>query len=100
VSDTIYAPDGTLLNGQILVRTTATWTSEDGYVIFQGFSIYVPVIDGVFSIGLVPNAGSNPASTYSVRVQATQGYFDQTWDVPQPSGSPPAPVDLAQVIVN
>jgi hypothetical protein len=44
----------------------------------------------------VPNEGSNPASTYSVAMQMTDGYFEQTWNVPSSS----TPVNLAAVVVS
>ena len=98
ITGTIYAPDGTLPTGKMLVSTTGTWTSADGFTILQGFTTWVPVADGIFSIALVPNEGSSPASTYHVRIEVTEGYFAQTWDVPS-SLSPPSPVGLADVIV-
>ena len=98
VADTIYAPDGNLPTGRLIVSTIGTWTSADGFVILQGFSTWVPVTDGVFSIDLVPNQGSSPVSTYKVHMEMTEGYFFSEWSVPQP-GSPPLPVTLADVIV-
>lgn len=95
VTDTIYAPDGSLANGKLLVSTTETFTSADEFVILQGFSIWVPVTDGEFTVELVPNEESTPASTYTVKMEMTQGYFTQEWNVP----SSESPVDLAAVII-
>jgi hypothetical protein len=44
--------------------------------------------------------GGSPSATYSVKIKTTEGYFFQNWSVPQPSGSPPASVGLAQVVVS
>jgi hypothetical protein len=96
IADTLYSPEGATLNGKIVVSTTASWTSADGFLMLQGFSIWVPVVNGVLDISLVPNEGSNPASTYSVAMQMTDGYFEQTWNVPSSS----TPVNLAAVVVS
>ena len=96
VTDTIYAQDGSLLTGTLTISNTATFTSADGFTILQGFSIPVSVTDGVFTVNLVPNQGSTPASTYLVTVQATQQQFPMTWSVSHSN----TPVNLAAVIVS
>ncbi len=82
VTDTIYQPDGSLANGSLLISTTETFVSADGFTILQGFSINVPVVKGVFNVDLVPNADSSPASKYRVKYDVTQGYFSEYWEVP------------------
>ena len=96
VADTIYAPDGSKPTGRMLVSTNSTWTTADGYLILQGFTLWVAVVDGVFSVNLCPN---NLGSTYTTKMETTQGYFMQVWNVPRPSGSPPVPATLLQVVV-
>lgn len=95
VTDTLYAPDGTLVSGTMLVVNPATFVSADGFTILEGFAISVPVVDGVFSVNLVPNFGSTPDSTYTVTVRATSQFFDLTWNVPHSV----SPINLAAVSV-
>lgn len=97
VADTIFAPDGSKPTGRMLVSTTSTWTSKDGYLVLQNFTLWVPVVNGAFAVNLIPNNGG---STYSVRMETTENYFQQVWSVPQAVGSPPASVGLAQVVVS
>lgn len=98
VVGTLYAPDGSPLDGSLLISTVGTWISADGFTILSGYTFWVPVVAGIFDVDLVLNQGSVPASTYRVKVETTQGYYMQTWDVPPP-GSPPAPVSLQEVLV-
>jgi hypothetical protein len=90
VTDTIYAPDGSTPTGKLVVSNPVTFTSPDDFVIMQGSSLFVDVVDGVFSVNLVPY------SNYQVRVQTTDQYSSQTWNVPTGSGD----LTLADVLVS
>ena len=68
--------------------------SPDGFEIPQGNTYLVNVVDGVLSVGLVPNLGSTPPGTsYLVTYKSvTDQKFRETWVVPQSS-----PVNLSDV---
>jgi hypothetical protein len=91
VSDTLYDQNGQLASGTIIIRNPLTFTSADGFVITQGTSITATITNGVFSVALVPNAGSNPSgTTYTAEIQLTAGgFWRETWIVPS-SGTPVA----------
>ena len=95
VTDTIHAPDGSLPNGQIIISASSTFTAADGTVVFQGTVATAMVANGVFSVALVPNAGSVPAGTsYRALYELSGvGYRSETWVVPGSS----SPVNLAAV---
>jgi hypothetical protein len=80
ISDTVYAPNGELLNATLRI-TNSTFTSADGYPIPAG-SITVKVVNGVLNVGLVPTAGATPSGQsyrvdYFLSVRTTE-----TWLVP------------------
>jgi hypothetical protein len=94
VTDTLYTPEGVpVTDGTLTIANPQTFLSADGFTFLSGFNLIVPVVNGVFSINLVPNQGSTPASTYSVSVRCTDGFFDMTWTVPHSV----TPVNLATV---
>jgi hypothetical protein len=93
IADMLYAPNGTLVDGQISITNTSTMVSPDGYEIPQGTTFLTKVDAGVFSVGLVPNTGSTPTGTsYQVKYKVSDQWFTETWIIPQTS-----PVNLADV---
>jgi hypothetical protein len=88
VADTLYAPQGQTTSGNLTV-SNPTFVSADGFTILQGFSVVVPVVNGAFSVDLIPYAA------YNVSVNVTQGSYTQVWDVPHSD----TPVTLADVVV-
>jgi hypothetical protein len=96
ISDTLYAPDGSLVTGTISIYNPQTFVSADDFTMLMGGNVTVPVINGVLWVSLVPNFGSFPTSTYTVKVQATDQYFEQSWSVPHSV----SPVNLAEVVVS
>jgi len=96
IEDTLYTPNGELVNGTIYIATTSTFVSLDGYTILLGFTVVVPVENGVLNVGLVPTQWGSPPTTYAtyyVKVAATEQYFDMVWTVPQSA----SPITLADV---
>jgi hypothetical protein len=98
VADVLYMPNGTpVSNGTLTVSNNQTFITGDsiGYTILNGFSIDVQVINGAFSVNLIPNENTTPATEYAVEVRCTEGYFTQFWSVPRSD----TPVTLAEVVV-
>ena len=94
VADTLYSPAGTALAGTMTITNNATFTAADGTVVPKGAVATVPVVNGAFSVALVPNAGSTPAgSSYNVVYSLGSDYLHETWVVPSSSN----PVNLAVV---
>lgn len=94
ITDVLHAPDGALLNGQIVISSPSTFTAADGTIVFEGTVATAAVKNGSFSVALVPNAGSVPSGT-SYRAVYTVGgsYQMEIWIVPYSA----SPVDLATV---
>ena len=94
VSDTLINPDGSRPNGSITISNPSTFVSADGYPMPAGMHVTANVLNGFFSVALVPNTNSNPGGTYY-----TAQYFvganrsSESWLVPSSSG----PVNLAAV---
>jgi hypothetical protein len=96
VTDTIFNADGSKPNGTITATNPNTFVSADGFTITAGSRITAPIAAGVFTIQLVPNAGSNPAGTsYAVNYYTPGLTLSETWIVP----SSVPPVNLAAVRV-
>jgi hypothetical protein len=78
ITDTVYAPDGSLLNATLRI-TNGTFTSADGYPIPAG-SITYKVTNGVLNLSLVPTAGATPAGQsyrvdYFLSVRTTETWL-------------------------
>ena len=98
VADVLYMPDGApVSNGKLYVSNASTFVTADSIpaTILAGFTTAVDVVDGAFSVNLIPNENTTPATEYSVQVQCTEGFFEQFWNVPRSD----TPVTLAEVIV-
>ena len=94
VSGTLHGPEGALLSGTITISSNSTFTAADGTVVAKGTVATVQVTSGVFSVSLVPNAGSTPSGTsYRALYNLGRVYLSETWVVP----SSASPVDLAAV---
>lgn len=95
VTDTLYAPDGTLASGSIQVTNPTTFTAADGSVVQTGLIATTTVTSGVFTISLIPNTGSNPTGTYYIVTYTLSGAPSsrELWIVPQSAN----PVNLAAV---
>lgn len=62
VADTLRYPDGTLVNGNLVIElTTGTNTSS---ITYAGFRKVVPVTSGVMSVDLAANTSLQPSGTY------------------------------------
>ena len=68
VSDTLYHADGTPAAGTLIIAWTQ-FTTADGRAIAAGSRTVAIGSDGVVSIALVPNVGSDPASYYRVTIK-------------------------------
>jgi hypothetical protein len=92
IADTLYTPEGQAVNGALYVSNPATFETSDSipFTILRGYTQQVVVTGGAFSVSLIPYDG------YSVRVQCTEGDFEQTWNVPRSD----TPVTLAEVIAS
>jgi len=64
IADTLYAPNGSKLAGTLRITNGTTFTSADGYVVPAGSEIAVNVVDGAFSVDLIPNVGATPSGTH------------------------------------
>ncbi|HUZ46011.1 MAG TPA: glycosyl hydrolase family 28-related protein [Terriglobia bacterium] len=94
VSDTLYSPAGNALSGTVTITNNATFTAADGTVVPKGAVGTATVVNGAFSVSLVPNAGSTPSgSSYNVIYSLGSAYLHETWVVP----SSASPVTLAEV---
>ncbi len=96
VTDTIYNADGSKPSGTLVATNLSTFTSADNFVIAAGSKVTATITNGLFSIQLVPNAGSNPSGTsYAVNYYLPGLSMTETWVVP----SSVPPVNLAAVRV-
>jgi hypothetical protein len=97
VRDVLFTPEGVLVtSGSLTISNPDTFLSADSFTILQGFNLDIPVVDGAFSVPLIPNEGTSPASTYNVSVRCTQGTFAMVWAVPNSDTT----VNLSQVVVS
>jgi hypothetical protein len=64
ISDTLYTPTGAPANGTITITVPVGFTAADGSVVPQNTTITATVTNGVLSVGLIPNIGSNPSGSY------------------------------------
>lgn len=98
VKDTVYASDGTLASGTVVI-TWQGFVSADTRAVFGGNKT-VPLTNGELAVALVPNAGATPSGTsYRVRYYQQGGlYFEETWVVPasSPLTSPGPPTVTPQ----
>src|SRR6185312_9401350 len=69
VTDTLHAPDGTLLEGRMIITPTAGFIAADGTVVSPNSSIPVSVTSGVFTVALVPTVGATTANDLHRNVQ-------------------------------
>jgi len=93
ISDTLYAPNGTLLETTI-VLSWSTFTSFDGHVNPAG-SLSTDVVNGKLLISLEPNDTATPSGTsYTARYSGSTAH--ETWVVPT-SGSP-IPLSAVRVV--
>ncbi len=96
VTDTLFNADGSKPSGTLVATNLSAFTSADGFVIAAGSKVNAAITNGLFTISLVPNAGSNPAGTsYAVNYYLPGLSMTETWVVPS---SVPA-VNLAAVRV-
>jgi len=95
VTDTLHAPDGTLLEGRMIITPTAGFIAADGTVVSPNSSIPVSVTSGVFTVALVPTVGATPANvTYTVTYNVTAARSSETWKVPVSA----TPLGIADVL--
>jgi hypothetical protein len=94
VQDTLFAPNGQLVSGQVSITNAQSMMDANGNEIPQGTTVLVNVENGALSVELTPNVGSTPANTfYTVKYKVTESWFTEYWVVP---GSPP-PCNLQDV---
>jgi hypothetical protein len=93
IEDTLYDEGGNLVNGYITVTNEATFTTNDGYTILQGFSLYVPVNNGVLNCTLIV---SPSGQQYTAQYVITDQVFAESWVVP----ADPNPCTLEEVRVS
>lgn len=101
IQDTLYDPEGNLLNGTITISNPTTFVSNDGFTILQGYTQTIQIVDGVLDIDLIisPTVGSPPEPSgqqYLVTHQLTDLQFQENWVVP----ASPDPCTLADVRVS
>ena len=87
-------PDGSAANGTIIIRPSNAFTSADGYGTAQNLPINVVVVNGHFSVSLIPNQGSSAGTcappvvcsfyrvTYSLSGLAWAANWTVSWWVP------------------
>lgn len=97
ITQSVKAPDGTLVNGTVYIRITAACSSGSDYI--SDKTLAVKFASGAFSVRLVPNDTCDPAGTsYSVSWQVTGGKtWPETWFVP--TSATPVTVDAVRVEV-
>ena len=82
VQDTMYRADGTVAAGTLLISWPA-FTSVNGDAVAAGSMTVKIGSAGAVNIGLVPNTGSNPGSSYKVTLRTTDGVVsEEYWTVP------------------
>ena len=79
VQDTLYNPDGSLMNGNIVINVPAF--SVNGVAIARGARAF-PITNGVVNIQLVPTDHTSPAVAYSVNTVASGQTSTTIWSVP------------------
>jgi hypothetical protein len=83
VADTLYNSTQTPLTGTVYVTNTTVITDSGGCVVAANTRVSAAVVNGAFSIALVPNLGSSPTGTsYNVEYHVSSGIFRETWVVP------------------
>ena len=70
VQDTVFRADGSLAAGTLLISWPAFTTANGDAVAAGSMNVKIGAA-GAVSIALVPNTGSNPASTYKVTLRGT-----------------------------
>ena len=87
VRDTISNADGSPFNGQVVVSWQG-FTAAGGATIAP-HSTAVIVVNGYFTLDLVPTSNASPAAGYTVRYESNDGtrLWTEYWQVP-PSGTP------------
>lgn len=82
VSDTLYRPDGTLVNGAILLAWP-TFYASDGHLVQAG-SFSITITNGVLSVQLEPTATAVPTGTvYKATYEITGApSVQEIWAVP------------------
>jgi hypothetical protein len=82
VTDTLYDGGGNLLSGTVYVSNTTTFTTVDGCVVPAFSNVPFTITNGALAASLLPNAGSTPASFYSVEYAVNSGKPKELWVVP------------------
>ncbi|MGC2234265.1 MAG: hypothetical protein WBA09_22380 [Candidatus Acidiferrum sp.] len=83
ISDTIHTSTGALANGTVTVRNPIGFTAADGTVVAANSTTVTNVVDGVLSVVLIPNIGSNPLGSYYLANYNISGLtYQETWIVP------------------
>jgi len=96
VSSTLTNPDGSKLNGTIAIRANSAFRTADGYQMEAGMSATATILNGYFSVNLIPNVGATPSGTsYQVTYSIAGQRPTETWQVPVSS----SPVTWSQVYV-
>lgn len=83
VADTLYNSTQTPLTGTVYVTNTMVITDSGGCVVAANTRVSAAVVNGAFSIALVPNNGSSPTGTsYTAEFHVSSGIYRETWVVP------------------
>jgi hypothetical protein len=94
IQDTIYQADGTPMNGTVIIAWPSFIASDGTKIAAQ--TLVVPVTSGYFQAALVPTAGANPVTAYSVRINsAGMNQSTELWSVPASS----TPLTIANVMI-
>jgi hypothetical protein len=81
IKDTLYNADGSAYAGTVVIINTPFQTSEG--IIIPGKQRSVTLSSGVLNTSLVPNTGTTPATTYTVRYyETTIRFYEETWAIP------------------
>ena len=97
VQDKIFDAGGQPASGTLILSWTQ-FTTADGRAIAAGTRTVNIGSDGVVSVALVPNAGSDPASYYKVTIKLQNGQTDEeVWTVPATS---PAAISVTDAVAN
>lgn len=99
ISDTVYSPTGGLANGSVTITNPLAFTAADGTVVAANGVVTVVVTNGVLSVALIPNQGSNPLGSYYLANYNVSGAtYQETWIVPQSLASVKLIAVRAQVL--
>lgn len=86
IRDTFTTPSGALVNGQVTILATTTFTTASGTTVPAGQRLVVQVRNGSFSADLWPNSGSTPSGTsYTVELAFGASPTVEIWVIPTTS---------------